>query len=103
MFGGFLLAEDGREAADLGAEGGAHVLGGVGDELFDRGHDVAEEGGLVDELAEACACQSSVSISGVCSRSAGIAHLVFGRQWHSEPRPRCPSTVSRKPARDLGR
>ena len=59
VFGGFLLAENGREAGDLVAEGGADVLAGIRDEFFDRGHDVAEEDFVVDELAETCETQHS--------------------------------------------
>jgi hypothetical protein len=50
-----LLAQERREARDLGAEGGADVLRGVGRELADAGHDARQDDFAVDELGETCA------------------------------------------------
>ena len=50
-----LLAEQGREAADLRAERGADVLRRVGRLVAHAGHEAREDDLAVDERGEACA------------------------------------------------
>lgn len=47
-----LLAKNGSQAADLGAQRGTDVLRGVGNQVFDRGDHIVKENIAVDESAE---------------------------------------------------
>jgi hypothetical protein len=50
-----VLAQDRSQTTNLRAQGGPYVLGGVGDQLLDMGHDVVKQRVLVEKCAESYA------------------------------------------------
>lgn len=54
VFDSRVVAEEGRETRDLARERGADVLGSVGREVADAGHDAVQDGVTVNELGEPC-------------------------------------------------